>query len=72
MRSYNLDQWQEVCKRYEIDEMTNEEFEHIRVIRRPRFYDGAKLDVFSVGVIAFWLRTGKYPFREPRKHDPGY
>lgn len=41
-------------------------------IKEGKIYDGAKVDIFSVGVILFILVQGIFPFKEARKDEYFY
>lgn len=41
-------------------------------IKEGKTYDGAKIDIFSVGVILFILVQGIFPFKEARKEEYFY
>jgi serine/threonine protein kinase len=41
-------------------------------IKEGKIYDGAKVDIFSVGVILFILVQGIFPFKEARKEEYFY
>jgi serine/threonine protein kinase len=41
-------------------------------IHENKTYNGEKADIFSLGVLIYVLKTGKFPFCKATKDDPAY
>ena len=41
-------------------------------IIEQKYYDGTEVDVFTLGVVAWVLVTGKFPFNEAKEKDYYY